>query len=275
MRHNITPLQVKLLELLKWFDGYCKENKLRYYAIGGTALGAVRHQGFIPWDDDIDVGMPRRDFEKLRELSKNQEGRYKFETYDSEADDYCYAFHKLYDTTTTLIEHKRVDVIRGLYIDIFPLDGIGNTKDEGLDNYNRFKRLNQLFETEVNGVRKGRSFYKNAAVLLFKLLPSCILNQRALRIKMNDICAKYDFDECKYGGNFFGAYWEKEIVELSLFGKPTYYQFEDMMIACPEDADGYLTSIYNDWRKLPPVEKQVSHHEFTYLDLDKSYLKHK
>ena len=92
---------------------------------------------------------------------------------------------------------------------------------------------------------------------------------------MNTICSKYDFDEYRYGGNFFGAYWEKEIVDLSLFGKPTYYKFEDMMIAGPEDADGYLTSIYNNWRKLPPVEKQVSHHDFTYLDLNKSYLNNK
>ncbi len=272
MNSNLTPLQNKLLELLKWFDGFCTENSLRYYAIGGTILGAMRHQGFIPWDDDIDVGMPRRDYEKLKEFTNNQKGRFRFETYDSKADDYCYAFNKLYDTSTTLIEHKRVDVVRGVYIDIFPLDGIGDSKDEGLANYMRFKKLNQLFETSVNGVRKGRSFFKNAAVIVFKLIPNFILNQRALRIKMNTICSKYDFDECKYGGNFFGAYWEKEIVDLSFFGKPTYYRFEDIMIAGPENADGYLTSIYNDWRKLPPKEKQVSHHEFVLCDLNKPYV---
>lgn len=272
MEHNLTALQEKLLELLKWYDQFCRKNNLRYYAIGGTILGAMRHKGFIPWDDDIDVGMPRSDYEKLKQLAKTECGKFRFETYDTEADDYCYAFTKLYDTTTTLVERKRVNVVRGVYIDVFPIDGIGNSKEEGYRNYQLFKKTCQLFETSVSGIREGRSLIKNAAVFACKLIPRIILNPRSLRIKLNEICMQHDFDQCKYGGNLFGAYWEREILDLSLLGTPKDYKFEDMMIAGPENADGYLTHIYHDWRKLPPKEKQVTHHDFIHLDLEKPYM---
>lgn len=272
MEHSLTPLQAKLLESLKWFDNFCSENNLRYYAIGGTILGAMRHQGFIPWDDDIDLGMPRKDYEKLRQLSKTDTGRFKIESYASEANDFCYPFTKIYDTTTTLIEPKRKKVIRGVYIDIFPLDGIGNSKEEAFYNYKKVRRVSQLFEATNSTTRKGRSWLKNAVVCFFSLLPSFLLNQHKLRVKLNALCAKYDFDKCQFGGNLLGSYWEREIIDLSLLGTPKYYQFEDMMIYGPEKADAYLTQIYHDWRKLPPEEKQYSHHDFIHLDLEKSYL---
>lgn len=272
MEHTLTPLQAKLLESLKWFDAFCKEHNLRYYAVGGTLLGAMRHQGFIPWDDDIDLGMPRRDYETLKEYAKTEKGRFRFEAYDSEAKDYCYPINKLYDSSTTLVEHKRTDVVRGVFIDIFPIDGIGNTLEEGIENYKSVERAYMFHEAMVDGVRKGRAFFKNAAVIACKLIPSFIFNKRSARIKLNSICAKHDFDNSKFGGNLIGAYGRREIMDLSLFGTPQYYQFEDMMIAGPEKADEYLTHIYRDWRKLPPKEKQVSHHDFVKLDLENGYL---
>ncbi len=272
MEHNLTPLQAKLLESLKWFDNFCKENSLRYYAIGGTILGAMRHQGFIPWDDDIDLGMPRKDYEKLRQLSKSLTGRFQIESYDSNAKDYCYPFTKLYDTSTTLVEPKRVNVVRGVYIDIFPVDGMANTEEEAFINYKKFKKHTTFFEATNTCVRKERSWFKNVAIIACKLIPSFLINQRSLRIKLNALCAKNDYDSCKFGGNLFGSYWEREIIDLSLLGTPKYYAFEDMMIAGPENADAYLTKIYRDWRKLPPKEKQVSHHDFIHLDLEQSYL---
>ena len=272
MEHRLTPLQAKLLESLKWFNHFCRENNLRYYAIGGTILGAMRHEGFIPWDDDIDLGMPRKDYEKLRQLSKQVKGRFRIESYDSDADDFCYPFTKIYDTTTTLVEPKKIKVVRGVFIDVFPLDGIGNTEEEALCNYKRVKRLSQFFETMNVTTRKGRSWIKNLAVIACRLIPKFLVNQKSLRIKLNECCQKYDFDQCKLGGNLLGTYWEREIIDLSLLGTPTYYPFEDTMIAGPEFADKYLTQIYRNWRALPPKEKQVTHHDFIYLDLEKSYL---
>jgi len=114
-------LQKYLLEMIRWFHDFCESHNLRYYALGGTMLGAVRHQGFIPWDDDLDVGMPREDYEKLYTLMKYHPGdRYMLETPYSDAPEFNYCFSKLYDTETTLVENLKYKIKRGLYIDFSP-----------------------------------------------------------------------------------------------------------------------------------------------------------
>lgn len=273
MNNDLTELQICLLDTFKWFDSFCREHNLRYYAIGGTLLGAMRHGGFIPWDDDIDLGMPRPDYEKLKEYEGKLFNHYLIETYASKNKDYCYPASKVYDTNTTLIEHKRTNVARGVFIDIFPIDGIGNDLGTAKKRYKKIARLYRFFLTRVATVRKGRGFKKNLAVVLSHCIPSFIQNQRDIRIKLNKCCSKYDFDSSKYGGNLLGAYFDREIIPLELLGVPFEYAFEDTMILGPQYADEYLTNIYNDWRKLPPKEKQVSHHEFISLDLNKSYIK--
>lgn len=121
----MTEIQLKLLDMLKWFHEFCIENKLRYYALGGTMLGAIRHKGFIPWDDDIDVGMPREDYDKMIELViDKQDEKYRLEK-PLQNKDFVYQYCKLYDTSTTLVENTRYKTKRGVYLDIFPLDGIG------------------------------------------------------------------------------------------------------------------------------------------------------
>lgn len=272
MEHVLTPLQAKLLDELRWFDGFCREHNLRYYAIGGTILGAMRHEGFIPWDDDIDLGMPRADYEKLKAYEGVVFGHYTIETYSSEKKDYCYPASKVFDTNTTLVEHKRTNVARGVFIDIFPLDGVGDDLKKATQNYRKIARLYQYFLTVVAAVRKGRSFKKNLAVILCHCIPSFIQNQRDIRIKLNKLCSEFDFDKSRYGGNLLGAYFDREIIPLELFGTPQEYQFEDFRIFGPQYADEYLKRIYKDWRKLPPKEKQVSHHDFVELDLNKPFM---
>ena len=125
--NNDVELKKKLIDMLKWFHNFCVANNIRYYVLGGTMLGAVRHHGIIPWDDDIDVGVVSDDYLKLEGLfSHTKQTRYKFEGPSTEASDYYYSFSKLYDTSTTLIENTKYRIKRGVYIDIFPLVGMGN-----------------------------------------------------------------------------------------------------------------------------------------------------
>ena len=272
MEQNLTPLQRTLLEELKWFDAFCKEHGLRYYAIGGTLLGAMRHGGFIPWDDDIDLGMPRADYEKLKEYDGRIFDHYIIETYFSVKKDYCYPASKVYDINTTLVEHKRTNVVRGVFLDIFPIDGVGDDMEVARKDNKRIIQLYRYFLTAVGTIRKGRSFRKNLAVLLSHCIPSFIQNQRNLRLKLNSYCSEYDFDKSKYCGNLLGAYFEREIVPHEFFGVPQEYKFEDTTIMGPQKGDDYLNNIYGDWHRLPPKEKQVSHHDFVELDLNKPYL---
>ena len=269
----MTELQSKLLDMFKWFHEFCMSHGLRYYMIGGTMLGAARHKGFIPWDDDIDVGMPRPDYEKLEQLMKLQgEQRYILETPRTEALDYFYPISKLYDTQTTLVENTRLKIRRGIFLDIFPLDGIGDSEEESRRNYKAVHWKHNLLLTRVTGIREGRSKLKNAAVRVARLVPGCILDNKKLLLNLEKQCKKYSFEVCSWAGNLLGAYGTKELAPKKYFGKPKLYEFEGQLLFGPQRAEEYLTQIYGDWRKLPPKEKQVSHHDFIEFDLNKSFL---
>lgn len=265
--NDIVALKAELLNMMRWFHSFCEKNGLRYYVLGGTMLGAVRHGGFIPWDDDIDVGMPREDYERLAELIDSD--KYVLETPETQAKDFYYPFSKLYDTDTTLIENTKYKIKRGIYIDIFPLDGIGDSRDEAHENFKTVKKYSDLLMLKIAGFRKGRRWYKNLGVALFRLLP---MNPKRLLGKLVSQCKKYSYADSLYVGNLVGAWGEREITHRDVMGTPTLYKFEDMSVYGAQNADEYLSSLYGDWRKLPPEEKRVSHHDFIEFNLKKSYL---
>lgn len=272
----MNPLQEKIFQILKWFDRLCRKENLRYYVIGGTFIGAVRHKGFIPWDDDADVAMPRKDYEKFIELfSKYKDNRidkYILETVDSKADDYMCTISKLYDTTTTLVENGRVKRRRGVYLDIFPLDGLGDTLEEARENYKKFDRLHMFLATRECALRRGRKLYKNAAILISRCIPSFLINEKKLAKEFDTLCKEKDFDDCQYVCNLSSTYRSGEIMEKRLLGTPREYEFEGILVLGPELYDEYLTHMFGDWRQLPPKEKQVSNHDYISYDLEHSYL---
>lgn len=264
-------LKSRLTDMLGWFHKFCVENNLTYYALGGTMLGAARHQGFIPWDDDVDVGMPRRDYERLAELMKGKafEEKYVFEDPSTPAKEYNYAFSKIYDTETTLIENNRYSIKRGLYLDIFPLDGIGNSLEESVSRFKKVKKQYNQLLLRTAGFRKGRKLYKNLGVALYRLVPG---SPKKTLNKLVNTCKKYDYDDSTYIANLLGAWGVREVMPKKCLGTPTLYKFEDIEIFGAEKYDDYLTTVYGNWRQPPPPEKQVSHHDFVYIDLEKSYL---
>lgn len=268
----MNEMQSKLTEMMKFFHSFCTENGLRYYALGGTALGAVRHKGFIPWDDDIDVGMPRADYERLKTLVDiiNQNGRYVIE-FPLQNVDYYYPICKLYDVNTTLVENTRAKTKRGIFIDIFPLDGIGNTIEDSIKNFNKVDFWRNLFNVKNCAVRENRNFFKNCAVVIGNLVPECILNRKRLISKIHNMGMQRAWDDYNYVVNLFGAWHEKEITKKSCFGDPKLAEFEDMYIYIPFDVHGYLTALYGNYMELPPIEKRVTHHDFVLCDLNKSY----
>lgn len=266
----MNEIQQRLLPMLAWFHGFCEEHGLTYYAIGGTLLGAVRHGGFIPWDDDIDVGLPRGDYEKFCELMRAEKGgRYVAETIADGNKDFIYAFCKLYDTQSTVVCKNRFNTKRGLFIDVFPIDGIGDTHERAVKNYKKVEFKNRLIIAKRAKMSGDMPFYKNAAVFAAKFLP---FNWRKSILKLHRKCAERDYDGCEYVGNLFGHWHEREIVRREWFGTPVLMKFENIEIYCPEDSDKYLSSVYADYMTPPPPEKRKPEHDALYVDLNKSYL---
>lgn len=268
----MADLKYDLLNMLKWFHDFCCENGITYYALGGTLLGAVRHKGFIPWDDDIDLGLPRDDYNRLIRALEHEQGRYVLETPYQAKKGFVYSYCKLYDTQTTLIERTRYKTKRGIYLDIFPIDGIGNTLEESKVNFREIEKLNNFISTKVCALSKRRKFYKNCAILLGRCIPEFICGWRKTVLKVDRICASRSFNDCVYVGNLLGNWHEKEIAKREWFGKPMLLDFEDCKIFAPCDYDKYLTNVYGDYMTPPPKDKQKSHHDFIELDLNKSYL---
>ena len=269
----MTELQSVLLEILRYFHDVCEQHHIRYYVVGGTCLGAIRHHGFIPWDDDIDVGLPRKDYDKLIEVLKDQkDGKYVLEC-PGENEDFVYSFCKLYDTETTLTENTRYKSRRGSYIDIFPLDGAGDTMEEALQHFKKIDRRNNMIHTKICAINPHRKFYKNAAIVAGRCIPEFLCSWKRMRDKTDALCRSKSFEGAVYACNPYGAWHEREIIETAIWGNPTPYTFENITVYGPENADAYLTHVYGDYMTPPPKDKQGSHHDFLFLDLHQSYLK--
>ena len=272
----MNDLQEKLLESLIWFHDFCVKENFRYYAIGGTLLGAVRHGGFIPWDDDVDVAMPRSDYRRLQAFffkQGNRIGKYQLETPQSTAQDFIYTLSKLYDLTTTLVEGARnIDIKRGVYIDISPLDGVGNTIAEARDHYRIIDLFNVLRMARLHKYRKGRPFYKNLLIFIVNTIPSFAFDDKKLALKIDMLCQKREYDLCNYVGDLRSAYRSKEIMPKRVYGTPRRYVFEGYNILGPEYGEEYLENIYGDWKKLPPIWKRKQQHNYVYMDLKKPYM---
>ena len=267
---ELRDIQLRLIAMLQFFHEYCEDYHLRYYLIGGSMLGAVRHNGFIPWDDDIDVGMPRSDYDRLSALF-SESGKFVLETNHSTDENYFFPFSKLYDTSTTLIENKKHQLVRGLYIDIFPLDGCGNTKRESVFWTKRIGWKLLLLKLLNSPDKKERGFIKNLGIQIVRLLPAPIVNKNKLKRQIEKLCKKHSFDTSEYAGAIVGAWGVREIMKRQWFGEPKLYTFESIQVYGVQMYDEYLYKLYGDWHKYPQEVKRVPHHDYILLDLNKPY----
>jgi putative licD-family phosphotransferase len=247
-------IQEQELILLKECIKLCEDNNIEYFSLGGTLLGAVRHQGFIPWDDDIDLGIPRKYYDKLiKLLSDNDE----------------VVLEKNIINLNVLQYKKKENIQIGsesysVYIDLFPLDGVPNGKIARKVFLTKFLLYRVLYKFSIvdklNIVDRG--FVGNLVVdLMKKSKINKILSSERIVEKLHKIAATYSFDDSEFVGNILGRYREKEIVSKKIFGNSKLLKFEDIEIRSPEDYDGYLKHIYGDYMKLPKEEDRIAHFE--------------
>lgn len=256
----------------------CEEHHITYYCIGGTAIGAVRHSGLIPWDDDIDVGLPRPDYERFVEICRNSDlGDYELAT--PERKYYPCTFAKLCDRRTTLVERKGVPCVYGVYIDVFPIDGTAPTKEEAEKMMRKYRRLTNKIDavlTHYSPMRflalatQPREWGRMATQIAGMLFGRERIRKYIVH-KAEQIAKKYDYATAKNLINYNGCYGSREIFPREWAETQCDHQFEDMIVKLPANCDAYLRNVYGDYMQLPPVEKRVCQHDHAFFDLDRRW----
>lgn len=253
------------LDMLISIDKICRKENFRYSLIGGTLLGAVRHKGFIPWDDDIDIAMPRKDYEAFISYCMENEVPFALAS-NRNIPEYYHLFSKIYDSNTIIIDEnvKERGVQLGLFIDVFPIDGLGNSLGEARKQFLRCEVEREILDASnwKNYVKsKTHAWYIEPIRLCFYLLGKVYpLKQLMSKIEKQNI--KYDFDHSNYAGCLCGSYRMKEIMESNVFSEYEDILFEGHLFKGIKQSDKYLSKIYGDYLTPPKKEKQITHHTF-------------
>ena len=265
----MTELQEKEFELLKCFFAICEKLNLEYYLICGTALGAVKYNGFIPWDDDVDVGLMRPDYERfLKEAPALLPEDFFLQTAQTDA-----AFPQLYcklrNSNTTYIEKTdaALPINHGIYMDIFPLDG-----------YPGGKTRQKLFEIRKEAYRfqlsvvfdMPRYFHVKLATKALRLLG---FHKRTAKTvaRLNRLLMRYPPENSKLICNHGNWQGKLEYAPREQYGNGVLAEFEGLKVRIPEKYDEYLTQKYGDWRLDLPIEQRVGHHDYTVCDCNTPY----
>jgi lipopolysaccharide cholinephosphotransferase len=252
-------LQLTELEILKEVVRICKENMLQYFLIGGTLLGAVRHRGFIPWDDDIDIAMPRDDYERFLTLCKEQlDSKYYVHSSDTDPS-YWLPFAKVRKHNTVFDEvgvaHRNVP--KGIYVDIFPLDCADRQTSLPQTIQAKVVRYLTTLILYRTGLRSSRGIGWKRHLLLsvssvFSIHSLSKFQQRIMSWNRNDDAPYY-----ASLGSHYDSF--KQGILKDIYLPATEVEFEGELFNAPRDWDYVLKRIYNDYMGLPPEDNRVTH----------------
>ncbi len=271
---SIRDLQLVCLDILKVVDKICRDNNIKYFLDSGTLIGAVRHKGFIPWDDDLDIAMPRNDYNRFLKIAQELLGdNYFLQTYKT--DDYPYPFARVRKNCTYIEESrfKNLNMNKGIYIDIFPLDNLPNNKIKRVLFLNKIKFLYKLgvvadkrviyshHSKKKNILKKFIRFF--IAIFFFnkdkiyKILDKNMQKYKDFKSKnfLNISSSMNLYKKYKKGESYPCHSWIKDIIEID---------FEGYRFFSPENYDEYLKEFYGDYMQLPPEEERKPGHSLSY-----------
>jgi lipopolysaccharide cholinephosphotransferase len=264
---RIKKLQSKSLEILLYFKDFCERHGLTFYFCGGCCIGAIRNKGFIPWDDDIDVFMPREDYEKLGELWSEyaDTGKYSCNR-TTESNFFGNIMTTVTDNGTNVIRpwQEGKDGHKGVMMDVLPLDGCAPA---GIKRKIQmmWSMIFSLYCSRVVPVNHGKVVAAACKVLL-AVVPSDKLKYKICKFAEKQM-SRYKISDCKYITELCaGPHYMKNEYPKEIFEKAVYKEFEGYMMPLPVGYDTYLKIAFGDYMSLPPKEEQVPHHDIVYMD---------
>lgn len=269
---QIEQLKAVEIDILKEFINICQQLKLEYFIVQGTLLGAVRHGGFIPWDDDIDVGMKREDYNVF--LEKGQallDKDYFLQNVDTDPE-FPHGFSKLRKNGTTFLETtcKNLSMHHGIYIDIFPFDYYPDSKIKSFVFESeklllRYRIRSSLYIPQDNK-RNLPNMIRKSVMLISRLIYPTVNVARKKQMLLYRSC-----DRGKIRANMGGPWGKKEYIPADWIKTTTDLYFEGIKVRAPINYKEYLSHVYGNYMELPPPEKRIPHHYISRLEFNKSY----
>lgn len=258
--YPVSTLQRIEVDILRAFVGFCEQHGLRYYLVGGTLIGAVRHQGFVPWDDDMDVAMPRKDFERFRQLTADGRlGEYEIRSIIHTPQLHARPFDRIVDTRYITKTKLADQPLLPPWLDVHALDGLPTDPLENDAHWNAANRLKKGSKISRTPLKTVKNPIKRCVKAVW-YLPIYLRGPVYYAQKLNELAQTYDFDESEYIAAYVAGYGRKERMPRYYFtdGECSLW-FEGIRCSVPPHYDLVLKHMYGNYLQLPPTDGRTTH----------------
>ena len=265
--NDLRKVQMSQLDIVLEIDRICRNNNIKYVLIGGSLLGAIRHKGFIPWDDDLDIGMLRNDYNKFLNLCYKDElnSNYSIQNWENEKN-YGLGFSKIRINKTHYVEKtsQKLKINDGIFVDIFPYDNYFDDKKKQKKMLNSIAFWDRIYIYKKGFIPLNNTLFKRLLAKAVRFV-SFFMSDKFIRNKLNEITDSGEINS-KYLINCYGCYKYTDVLLRESFDEIIYYEFEGYKLPIPKCYDENLKTIYGDYMTPPPMDKRYNRHGILKID---------
>lgn len=263
-------VQNKILDIYIEIKKICDKNDIRFFAIGGTAIGAERHKGFIPWDDDLDIAIPNNDYSKFLSCCQNELPPH-LKMFDYHSSKHCLiCWNKIHDERTAFLEKNTIefdDYHYGIFVDIMPMYGVPVDFNKYNKKIKKYRILNSLKQNSITQMKSIKRIL--AKIALFPI--NAFLPRKFWLKKLDTYQANWSFDQSNYVGYTWHTLTDRLVFERSWFDSYIELPFETTTMRCCKSNKEMLERQFSDYLSLPPENERVSNHYVKVIDVNHSY----